>query len=329
MAKPTKGKKPSVATIAQEVRAEKQPWASWERKVERLNSRDFTTIMQGWLSHPPTISSPGAPPSEPLESISTLSDSFHLAGATGDHTGIFSGARPAVLHQAFFWAHKAVHAQIACARNLSAGRQTWAVIDAYQSSLFALASVLAFLGIVEARDRSQHITIDVWAPCETPRPKSKGILLTPPENYQLIRWQSLDHFHKWAILKRVLRTLKIQSPLIHQLSNSLEGVNDRELASHRNKVHYSVEGWLTGDLLHDDVAGPIRPAATAEAAFQDIYENSISGTVYLMTALIEVACMFAQHLHTSTVLTEEIALLERRKTVAKSFSEFSWQDLYA
>ena len=306
----------------------KPEWSSWERKIDKIGARDFNEVMGGWLAHIPEIQPSGSAPTEGLDSIAALSESFKLAAPNGDYISSDSsllGARQPILHEAFFLAHKAIHVQLSAAEAVKRGRYTWALVDAYQASLFALGSILAFLGISNERDGSDFLVIDVWSPVAK---RKADIKLAEAYGCQLIRFKTLDHFHKWALFKRVLRTLKIESPLVLTLKEALRSTDDKSFAVHRNTVHYNSRAWLFDDLLADQTAQGVMPAASLQEVHDSIYEGSYNGSVYLMCALIEFACMCAEALSSSEVVKKEIDFLNRRESAVKVFSQFAWNSFY-
>lgn len=68
--------------------------------------------------------------------------------------------------------------------------------------------------------------------------------------------------------------------------------------------------------------GPIKKAESSNEFFLSIAEGSVCGGVYLMFALIELACEFATDLRASHVLTEEIRLLNRRSPAMQALVGF-------
>jgi hypothetical protein len=324
-------KLPKHAAIAQTNAASESPsekWATWERKVERLHRKDYASLKKGWLAHIPEIQPVGSPPQDGLDSISSIAEIFPKVPRDGDFLAQVSGARPAVLHEAIYLAHKAVHVQISCAEAVRVGRHTWAIVDAYQASLFALGSILAFVGITVERHDNNFILIDVWATPDSRGTRRSGLSLDSEETYQLVRFKTLDHFQKWAILKRVLRTLKIKSPLVQLTSEALAPHDEKSFAKYRNFVNYNSGGWLSNDLLANDPSGPVVPAKSEHEIFDEIYAGTPLGTVYLMCALTEIACMFAGDLAASGVVEEEVLRLERRFDAHQVLASFDWRKLY-
>lgn len=317
----------AVAASRANSQTEKQNWPDWQRKVDHLGARDYDEIAKGWLAHIPTIDPPGSPPREGIGSISAVSDVLQFVPVTGSLVESLSGARPGVLHEAFYLAHKAVHVELSCAYAISKGAHTWSVVDAYQASLFALGSIMAFLGVTVERHDNNFILVDVWHVDNSATNHRSGVTSTRShERYQFLRFKTLDHFHKWAILKRLLRTLNTSSKLADLLQSALEVRDDKDFARYRNTVNYQSGGWLAQDLLQYDPLGPVRPAQSMGSMFDEISQGSISGSIYLMCALIELACEFAKKLGGSQVISQELTLLDRRSPALRMLSDFDWAD---
>lgn len=319
------------ATAAQELQTEMKsratPWPSWESKIDRVRGRDCSVIFPGWLAHIPEINPVGSPPREGISVISAVDEILPEVPVVGELVRHVAGARSGVLHEGFYLLHKAIHVQISCARSVRAGLHTWAVVDAYQASLFALNSILSFFGITIERSDNNFILIDVWGASTPEEAKKQGLPKGEWELCLFLRFSALDHFHKWAILKRLLRTLDGGNTLATQLSEAVNNLGDKEFARHRNTVHYASNGWIAKDLHQPDAAGPIKQAKSFQTIYDEIVDGTASGTVYLMCALIELACMFARQLDQAGPLAGELALLERRRQYAETLAAFDWDSI--
>ena len=298
-------------------------WPKWETKVDKVKGRSCVDILRGWLAHVPDIGPAGSPPREGIGTIFAIDAILPSVPITGDLVTPISGARSGVLHEAYYLLHKAIYVQITCAQSVRAGLHTWAVVDAYQASLFALSSLMCFLGITIERDGSDFILIDVWGASSPDEIRKQG-LRGEGEVYQFVRFKTLDHFHKWALLKRMLRTLDGNFPLIVLLSEAINGRDDKDFARHRNRVHYDSDGWLASDLLQPDHGDFVKQAQSPQGLFEEILAGSPSGTVYLMCALIELASQFANELRGSGILAEEHTLLDRRRSAVERLIGFDW-----
>jgi DNA-binding IclR family transcriptional regulator len=58
--------------------------------------------------------------------------------------------------------------------------------------------------------------------------------------------------------------------------------------------------------------------------FDEIYTGSAKGSVYLLVALIELACALAEKLSISKVARDELSVLARRTAAAPSICSFPW-----
>lgn len=311
------------AAAVQEAAPRTPTWPKWETKVDKVKGRSGVDILRGWLAHIPEIAPAGSPPREGISTIFAIDAILPAVPITGDLVTPVAGARSGVLHEAYYLLHKAIHVQMTCAESVRAGLHTWAVVDAYQASLFALSSLMCFLGITIERDGNDFILIDVWGASSAEEIKKQG-LKGESEVYHFVRFKTLDHFHKWAILKRLLRTLDGNFPLIVLLNEAINGRDDKDFARHRNRVHYDSDGWLANDLLQPDHGEFVKQAHSPQDLFDEIVAGSPSGTVYLMCALIELACQFANELRSSGILADEHVLLERRRSAVQTMISFDW-----
>ncbi|MEK7919215.1 hypothetical protein AAB988_16405 [Burkholderia contaminans] len=310
------------AQAAPATSAKPPAWASWETKVDRIQRRELNSVLRGWLAHVPEIQPPGSPPREGIAAISAIDELLPRVPKTGDMIEPVTGGRGVVLHEAFYLAHKAIHVELLCAESVTNGLHTWAIVDAYQASLFALGSIFCFLGLTIERSDNDFVLIDVWG---SESSATNNNIQT--ERYHFLRFKTLDHFHKWAILKRLIRTLDSDTPLVRLLREAIDGQDDKQFARHRNTVNYDSSGWLAEDLLAVDHAGPIQQAQSAQEMFDAIYDGTPAGTVYLMCALIELACQLAMSLHASGVLPGEKILLDRRLPARQTFTAFDWDQI--
>lgn len=309
---------------------ETKKWPTWENKVSRLQQKNLDELLKGWLDHVPNYHNAGEPPTGGVSEIDTVSQAFSRVQRDGDLIEPLEGIRPAVLHEAVYLAHKAVHVELSCIDLIEKGRHTWAAVDAYQSSLFAIASISAFLGISIDRDGNDFILIDIWSAPPAAKKKAK-IHLGTEEYCQFLRFSDLGHYHKWAILQRLIRTLKTESPLIKLLSSAIQNINEREFALFRNKVHYNTSTWLFDDLLDSSQDVMITPALCPQDMLQAITDKTPVGTVYLMTLLNEVICMLLFNISSKpsgSIIKGDWDILERRRGRISSIVNYDMRQMY-
>lgn len=315
---------------------QKPDWAHWERKVDTVGKREFAVVAQEWAAHLPQIVPPGAPPTALLHSTQELEALLPLAQRSGAYIADTSGARSAVLHEAIYMLHKAVHVQIDVAEAVAKGRHTWAYVNGYQGALFALTAILGFLGLTNAKDptgREGVVLIDVW-PSEALKRKG-AVSGSYNDQYKLVRFRELDHYQKWALLKRALRQTKFERKFVGTIAEALDNLGDKDHASYRNRVNYTSNCWLTADLLFDVPAGPIVPAGDLQDHYQAIYEGTANGSIYTMVALIEIACALLSEIGqidptrpsaTMPLIAQELQLLDRRLSTKHRLCLMDWLD---
>lgn len=314
-------------------KSKKEEWAAWERKVETIGKRVAATLAEEWRAHIPAISPPGSPPSIGVFEIASVADSIPLVKRTGALVQDFPGIRSLVLHEAIYMLHKAVHVQIDVADAVAKGRHTWAFVNAYQASLFALSAVLGILGITNDKAPAGGegvILIDVW-PSEA-RQKSGSITGAYNDDLKMVRFRELDHYQKWAVLKRTLRQTTFSHNFYGDVREALDQLKDKEHAKHRNRVNYVASAWLTDDLLSDVIPGPYLPATSFQTHYDNIYQGGVDGTVSTMVALIEIGVRLLRDVQpsgatASPILEAELDLLDRRLPSKSSLCSVDWTSL--
>lgn len=276
-----------------------------------------------------------------------------------------SGIRDAILHEALYLLHKAAHVELLCARHMQHGRYTWAVSDAYQASLFALSSFLALNGIIFTRNNNDHLIVDAWLPApevvvpvHTPQTKPKRVLkswqeereadfqaeedslsaikLTDDSNAgdptlpnlhacHILKFKKLDHFHKWAVLKRVVRSIQgDKTKALRTLRDVLNGKDDKQFAAYRNTLHYQSDGWIYSDLLNDLEQPPFKLADSIQEMYEEMYKGTAAGGIFLMVLLIEMCCVAVERilLAGAKQLEQEVATLKYRYGHISAFLNF-------
>lgn len=318
--------------------AKKEEWATWEVKVESLGKRKFSEIAREWRAQIPTIQTTGEPPSELFLSIPDVIAKARLAKRAGSSLEALPGNRAAVLHEAIYMLHKAVHVEMEVADAIVKGRQTWGYVNGYQGALFALTAVLGFLGVSILRDPGGSegvLMADVW-PEEAL--SGRGLSSGYEQEFKVVRFRELDHYQKWALLKRMLRQTTFTKQSYSELTATFEKVGDREYASHRNQVNYVSTAWLSDDLIVDAPNGPYVVPQCLQDYFDNIQEVTPNGTIYTMVALIEMACGFLEEIATIVPgaglpttkiqsLELELDVLKRRGSARSLLCALDWEAL--
>lgn len=221
---------------------------SFEVKLKRLSSRDWNAVRPAWLPHVAQLSlhSPGQRPSDDLADFHLLSPLAAKVTKDGETRENLIGFRAAVLHEGVFLLHKAANVLVASQQQVQNGLPTWSIPTAYQSAFFSMEALLLLLGVVILEVENKTMHIDVWpevAKDATSREKREYEL---GQECQIVRHDRIEHYHRWAILKRVLRTL-VNSPVPAAVINGLQSVDDKDFARQRNDLHYSTT-WKFDDM---------------------------------------------------------------------------------
>lgn len=277
-------------------------WASLDTKIKRVSKKPFLETLERWSSIILVLPEAGAAPKERVVDNLAMEPVLKKVPRVGEERHSVSGVRAGILHESLHMLHKAWHVGAICATNIQSGCHTWAEIDAYQSSLFAMGATLGFLGISFP---TPNALVDVFPSAEN---STKNELPKDEHEIQLIGFQSLDHYVKWAILQRVLRNCDADS-LPRILGNALSAVPDHEFARRRNSVFYQT-GWLRGDLfvpLTDPHFG--KPSSEAEL-FDSLRQQDDNFGISLMLALLKLSYAMASQIGTlSATVAGDIALL--------------------
>lgn len=221
---------------------------SFEVKVKRLSHRDWSELASAWLPHIAQLSfpQPGQRPDEPLSALYSLQEISVRVPPDGEIRAEIQGLRSALLHEGIFLLHKAANVLVVSQDQVLGGTPTWSVATAYQSAFFSMEAMLMLLGVavVEVNDRT--LQIDVWPTVESAASRKAKASYRLGLEAQYVRHKRIDHHHRWAILKRILRTLE-NSPIRGEVLNAIESIDDKHFARQRNKLHYS-NGWTFDDL---------------------------------------------------------------------------------
>jgi hypothetical protein len=231
------------------LKAPKPKPPSAETQIEKLIMRDWQEIRGEWLKYPPKAP-PGTRPEFELAEFTGLNEVASRAKTAekGIQSVRLVGLHQAFIEDALFSVCRAANV-IGCGEIQSNAHPTWSLAVAYQGSLFALDAVLKFLGVCTLQVENTSLVVDIW-----PAPREK---LSKKElaNFQLgeeplFLWSGkFDHYHRWALLKRVLATLRpATSPLPRDITRGLLSIDDKKFARQRNDLHYRVV-WPFEDIL--------------------------------------------------------------------------------
>jgi hypothetical protein len=169
-----------------------------------------------------------------------------------------------------------------------------------------MGAVLGLLGITFP---SQHAVIDVWpSPVQDSK---KGIALSSAsDEIQLIGFQSLDHYVKWSILKRVLRTCTPGS-IAHDTGMAIADIRDTSFADRRNGVLYQARKWLHKDLFQPTSVDEFGRSESRAELFDSLRQQDENFSISLMLALLNLGHQMASTIGAlSGTVAAELKLVE-------------------
>lgn len=222
---------------------------SFEVKVKRLSHRSWTEVENAWLPHVAQLAfiEPGQKPELALSDFHELSGvAANLTAENELRRSDLPGLRAAMLHEGIYLLHKAANVLAASHQQVSCGMPTWSIATAYQSAFFSMEAMLMILGIAIVEVDNKSMSIDVWPTVQNTASKKEKAAYQIGDDVQFIHHARIEHHHRWAILQRVLRTLK-NAPLDGAVINAIIDIDEKQFARQRNRLHYS-NIWYFEDL---------------------------------------------------------------------------------
>lgn len=221
---------------------------SFEVKLKRLSHRDWLIVNPEWLPHIAqlTITSPGLPPNEVISDFYALGEISPQVPQDGEYRANLTGFRAALLHEAIYLLHKAANVLVASQQQVRGGLPTWSIATAYQSSFFSKEALLMLLGVAFVEVNNKTLLLDIWPEPEKSATKKAKALYKVGSEIQYVHHSRIEHHHRWAVLKRVLRTLR-NSPINGKIINAIDDIDDKKFARQRNDLHYS-NAWYFKDM---------------------------------------------------------------------------------
>ena len=102
------------------------------------------------------------------------------------------------------------------------------------------------LGVAVVEVNNKTLVLDVWPEIQKPANKKAIQSYKLGSEIQYVCHRRIEHYHRWAILKRVLRTLD-NSPIDGAFINAINDIEDKAFAKQRNSLHYSNQ-WPFNDM---------------------------------------------------------------------------------
>jgi hypothetical protein len=224
---------------------------TFERSVDKIIRRRYWTDVAGfWLNEIPIIDPPGSAPEVSLGEFVALSG---LGNSINEEPMVLmelEGFRRAVLREAIFLLHKCAHVISIAEENITTGRLTWSISDAYHGAFFGAKAIMALLGVGFFDLGSRSVLFNVWPIGEKEEQKRKRLpVVTPQEVAFMATNTKLEHRHVWSMFCRCLRVVSV--PMWPKsVVDALKNLDPKSLSRQRNVLHYSNHRWIYPDLHH-------------------------------------------------------------------------------
>jgi hypothetical protein len=286
---------------------------AYEREIKRLARRDWPTIRNLWLEEVGKLNfvHPGVAPEFPAEEVVGMRALVEIVKPTvGEQRVTLSSFNAPLLHQGIFLLHKAGNVLTAAHDQACSGLPTWSLATGYQAGLFALDSILHLMGVafVNYSPRRQFL-VDIWpGPGEGLSKRALAAYTDGREINVIPLSASVQHFHRWAVLQRLLHTTR-ELPIGTDIKNAFLTLADRAFAEQRNDLHYS-HTW-TFDDIHAYINSPeLVDFDTLEKLLGGLDAKSAQFSLVLGTATFFLASQMLKSLATEASLFEaEYSLL--------------------
>jgi hypothetical protein len=145
-------------------------------------------------------------------------------------------------------AHKALHVLGCAETHADRGLRSWSLCSAYQASLFAGKSLLAFCGLGLAEISSKTLVVDVF-----PGPVERSTDYTDI-SIGFVAYR-LDHKDVWEVIQRLLG-VTVCEVWPKDAVDKLKTIEEKRFAKQRNDIHYKNQYWPLPDLYDFDTTDP-------------------------------------------------------------------------
>jgi len=222
---------------------------SYEHCIKRVRERDWRAVQTAWLDEVGklVLDPPGRAPDGELRESPTLISALGFPNDKSEHRADVVGLRASMLHEGLYLLHKAGSVLVSAHDQATSGCATWSLATSYQAGLFAAEAILHFLGVSIVSLESRHFIVDAWPPAEKSISKTQLKKYKLGSEVHLIRLSSsVNHFHRWALLQRVLNTCS-NLPFDKSIVQAICDLEDKDFAAQRNDLHYATS-WCFSDL---------------------------------------------------------------------------------
>lgn len=225
--------------------------SSFDDQIKKyVGQRDWSSINLRSVEYIPFILVPGAPPPSLADHIDATQGEVvkQLVSNEGPIYDLLPGVRSIVIAEGIFLLHKALHLLGNAESHAREGIKTWALYEGYQSSFFAIQSIMAFLGLSKIEIQNKTFLVDIW-PAEIRLRNKPRQQLTRTDN-ELIQVtgvnNKIEHRHLWLLFQRLVRVATVKA-WPENLLWFFKNVDTKVIPRQRNAIQYHNHKWLFDD----------------------------------------------------------------------------------
>ncbi|MDB6122792.1 MAG: hypothetical protein JWQ71_1785 [Pedosphaera sp.] len=229
-----------------------RPKINGDRVLDRVRARDWNNVRDSWFNFIPDIVPSG---SAPAEATADIIDTQLLHDELREKNSCrivdveqAIGVRQSILAEAIFLLHKAAHVIGTAERMAVDGHPTWAMMNAYQGSLFAAKGVIYLLGVGLPEFGNETLIVDVMPELSESQKRLVKRNIEPAKESEFFRTgRRFDHDSTWKLFQRLIRVSKVNLWSEDHIEE-LKHLDTGSISDKRNWLQYRAGAWLYTDL---------------------------------------------------------------------------------
>lgn len=281
----------------------------YERCVKKLCKKDWTRLSDLWLAEISKLqfAQPGHQPEFGFDEVVGLQ--LAVRPATDQLRIELPNLAAPLIHEAIYLLHKAANVLVAAHDQVVGGLPTWSLATGYQGAIFAAEAVTKLLGVGVVTYEKKNYTVDVWPNPVDGLSKKKQVEYQYGSEAHVVAFPAMSHFHRWAIFKRLLGTLK-NFDFDPQIQTALLELDQKSFAKQRNELHYS-HTWEFEDIHEYRTEATLLEFGTKQEFIERLNPESPHFGIALGLSVFALAMRMLKYLAASSplVATERTLLL--------------------
>lgn len=228
---------------------------TYEKQYDKfISTRRWEVICGSWVDFAASLDPVGSPPQENLHNnylLKSVRVELLLNQGSDTYSEATDGIREILFQEGLFLHHKASYLLQSAVIDISNGRPSSAILNAYHSSFCFAKALIHILGVGFPSLGDSSILLDVWSNNDFETKKRNNTELRLSFDH-MIRYtksvvKKIEQRHVWAILFRLLNATK-RLPFDKSDLRNFNRLNFKDINKQRNIIFYSNNNWLFDDL---------------------------------------------------------------------------------